>query len=140
GAKSRRADLSQVLQFKQDVGIGAVAVAVDDRFAFFVVFSEGPGRNALHVARAKTGTAVGIEDVAGSRFVQHGPNFQAGAELPTASMQDRAAPQKLGRFALIFSTFGKKVDRFLAPNLQAARFETCVPRSAIGTPSRPQSA
>src|SRR5207245_2725275 len=115
--------LGQVLQLKQDLRVGAVAVTMNDRFTFFVVFCQRPGRDALHVASAKAGPAVGIKHVARSRFVEHGPNLQTFAQLPAAAMQYRTAPQELRRLALVLSALSEKIDRFLAGHLQADRFK-----------------
>jgi hypothetical protein len=41
-------------------------------------------------------------------------------------VQDGAAAQQLGWFALVFSPFGQKINGFLAGNFQANGFESGV--------------
>src|ERR1043165_9345294 len=94
-------NLGQVLQLKEHFAVSAFAVAVNHRFAFFVVLRQRPRRNRLNVARAKTGTTVGVEQLAGVRLVQHGPDFQAFSEFPTTAMQHSAAPAELRWLALV---------------------------------------
>ena len=91
GAKAAGPDFSQVLQLEQDFAIGAFAITMDHRFAFFVVFGQGPGRNCLDITSAKTRTAIGIEHVAAAGFVKHSPHLEALTELPATAMQDSAA-------------------------------------------------
>ena len=125
-AKSERANLGQILKLEEHLSIGAVAVTMNHRFAFFIVFGQRPGNDALHVARAKSGPTVRIEHVAGPRFVEYGPNFQTFAQLPAAAVQNSAAPQKPGRFALILRAFSQKVNCLLAGYFQTDRFKGSV--------------
>src|SRR5215471_5619806 len=99
---------------------------MDDSLAFFVVFGQGPGTDALRIARAKTRTAICIEDIAGFRLVEYGPDFQAFAQFPAAAMKHCAPAQNLRRFALVFGALGEKVDCFLAGHFQPDSFEGCV--------------
>src|SRR5215470_8000160 len=99
---------------------------MDDSLAFFVVFGQGPGTDALRIARAKTRTAICIEDIASFRFVEYGPDLQAFAEFPAAAMKHRAPAQNLRRFALVFGALGEKVDCLLAGHFQPDSFEGCV--------------
>ena len=126
GTKARRADLSKVLNFKEDFCVSAIAIAMNYGFAFFVVFGQRPRADPLRIARAKTGPAIGIEHVAGFGFIKDSPNFQAFAQFPTAAMQHRAAAGKLRRLAVIFRALSQKVDGFLARHFQSDGFERCV--------------
>src|SRR6185295_8531184 len=87
GPKARRADFGKVLKLKEDLGVRAVAIAMNDGFAFFVVFGQRPGADPLRITRAKTWPAIRIEHNAGFGFIKDRPNFQAFAQFPAASMQ-----------------------------------------------------
>src|SRR5213078_3592604 len=110
GAKARGADFRKVLKFKENLGVSAVAIAMNDGFAFFVVFGQRPGADPLGITRAKTWPAIGIEHIAGFGFIKDRPNFQTFAQFPTASMQHHAAAGKLRRLAVIFRAFSQKGD------------------------------
>src|SRR5437660_8998046 len=126
GAEARSADFSKILKFEEDLCVSAIAIAMNDGFAFLVVFGQRPRADPLRITRAKTRPAIGIEHVARFGFIKDSPNFQAFAQFPTASMQHRAAAGKLRRLAVIFRAFSQKVDGFLARHFQSDGFERCV--------------
>src|SRR4030095_1153728 len=100
-AEAFGADLGQVLQLEEDFRLRPVAVAVDDGLALLVVLGHGPRRDALRVARAEARPAVGVENLARARLVEHRPDFQPLAQLPAAAVQDGPAPRELAGLALI---------------------------------------
>src|SRR6266513_367004 len=99
---------------------------MNDRFAFFVVFSQSPGADSLGIAGAKTGTTIRIKDITGLRFIEYRPHFQTFAELPAAPVQNGAAAQDVRRLALILGALSEKVYGLLAGHLQSNCFERCV--------------
>ena len=125
-AETSWSNFSQVLQFKQDFAISAFAKTVNDGLAFLVVFGQRPGTDRLNVTRAKAGPAVGVKNFATSRLVQHGPDFKAFAEFPTASVQHGAATIELSRFALIAGALGKIVESLFAGDFQPDCLKRCV--------------
>src|SRR5205085_9171618 len=100
-AETFGADLGQILQLEENFGLRPVAITVHDGLALFVVLCQCPRADALRVASAEAGATIGVEDVACAGFVEHRPDLQTLAQLPTAPVQDSAAPQQLRRFALI---------------------------------------
>src|SRR5258706_2673491 len=125
-AKTRSSDLGQILQLEKYLCVSAVPVAVNDCFAFFIVFGQRPWRDALHKMGPKARAAVRIKHVAGFRFIKDRPNFQALAEFPAATVQHSSTPKQLGWLALVFTALAEKVYSFLARYFQADRFESSV--------------
>src|ERR1051326_6119991 len=131
-AEAFGADLGQVLKLEEDFRLVAVAVAVDDGLAVLVVLGERPRANALHVARAEAGAAVGVENLARARLVEHRPDFETFAELPGAPVQHRAAAAELRRLALVARALGEVVEVLLARNFETDCFERLFHREAVG--------
>src|SRR5689334_22603591 len=64
GAETRWTNLGEVLQLEEHFAVASLAVAVNHGLAFFVVLRQRPGRDRLDITRAKSGAAVGVENIA----------------------------------------------------------------------------
>src|SRR6266404_4226 len=124
GSETSRSDFGEVLQLEKHLAICAFSITVNDRFTFLIVFSQGPGSNGLNIASTKSWTAISVEHVTTSRFVQDSPHFQPFSKFPTTTVQHCATAIKLSRFALITRTLGEIVKRLLAGNLQPDCFKS----------------
>ena len=99
---------------------------MDHCFAFFVVFRQRPRRDRLNVTSTKSGTTVGVENIATSRLVNDGPNFEPFSQFPSATVQDSAASAELRGLTLITCSLGEVVKSLLARNLQTDRFKSWI--------------
>jgi hypothetical protein len=123
GAKAGWANLRQILQFKQDLTVCALAITMDDGFALFIIFGQCPGRDRLNVACSKSGPAVGIEDIAATGLIKDGPNFESLAQFPTSPVQYGAPTRKLRWLTLVSGAFSEIVECLLAGNFQPDCFK-----------------
>src|SRR6266403_1793729 len=123
-AETGRFDFGQVLQLEKHLAVCAFSISVNDRFTFLIVFSQGPGSDGLNIASTKSWTAISVEHVTTSRFVQDGPHFQPFSQFPTTTVQHCAPSIELSRFALITCSLGEIVKRLLAGNLQPDCFKS----------------
>src|SRR6266851_4888461 len=123
-AETCRSDLGQVLQLEKHLAVCASSISVNDRFAFLIVFSKGPGSDGLDIASTKSWAAISVEHITTSRFVQDGPYFQPFSQFPTTTVQHCTTAIKLSRFALITCSLGEIVKRLLAGNLQPDCFKS----------------
>src|SRR5882672_12869922 len=92
----------------------------------FIIFGQRPGTNCLYITSSKAGSAVGIEDVATSRLIEHRPDFESFAQLPATAVEHGAPTIELRGFALVARTFGKIIKGLLAWYFQADGFKSCV--------------
>src|SRR2546421_6957667 len=131
-AEALGADLRQVLKLEEDFRLRAVAVAVDDCLAVLVVFGECPRADALRVARAETGPAVGVENLARARFVEHSPDLKPLAQLPAATVEHSAASAELRRLALVARALREVVEVLLARYFKPDGLERLFHNKAFG--------
>src|SRR5687768_7825858 len=129
-AEAFGADLGQVLQLEEHLGLRPVAVAVDDGLAVLVVLGQRPRADALRVAGAEAGAAVGVENLARPRLVEHRPHFEPLAQLPAAAVEDGPAPEELRRLALIAGPLGEMVEILLARHFRPDGLERLVHRNS----------
>src|SRR6266498_1173711 len=125
-AEAGRADFGKVLQLKQDFAVGPLAIAMDHRLAFFVIFCQCPGADGLDISRSKSRTAVSIKHVASSRLIKHRPHLQSLTEFPAATVQHGATPTQLRWLTLISRALSEVVKRLLAGNFQPNRFKSSI--------------
>ncbi len=116
GAEACGSNFGEILQLEEHFAVGAFAITVNHRLAFFVVLSQRPRRDCLDVTSSKTRAAIGIEHVATAGFIKHGPNLESFAEFPATTVQHSAAPAELRSFTLIPRSFCEIVECLFARN------------------------